>query len=487
MAAALAEVTSAFEATAAAPCVDYVVTARSPAETLTGLGPKQPDRPDGWVSDSPRWVDRAVAAGAKVKPAAPFAVSPVVVAMDPSRAKQLSKAPGWSDLLGASGPLRLSDPRSTTAGLLALTAVLPSLGGPEGRTAIQQLAKTASPSTEDLFQAYEADPAKAPAFPVSEADLIAHNSAKPDRPMALVAPAGSPPPFEYALVSVSTDAERLAALDELRRYLRGADAAATLADHGLRPAADPAKVPTTGGDPALSPSVGAPAVGTTPTAGQVSAASDAWQAATVGFRLLVAFDVSGSMGEPVGTSTRIAITEGAASIALSALPRDTEVGLWAFSVRLGPNGADHRELAPIKSLRDEAQRKRSAAAAASLGGMVGGGTGLYDTIWAAYQHLQRDHDPHRVNAVVLLTDGYNEDPSGLTLAQLKARIAAAKDPRRPVAVTTIGIGNDVDARSLTEISRMTSSDYYAAPRPQDIGRVLAKALIDHECHNGVCV
>ena len=57
----------------------------------------------------------------------------------------------------------------------------------------------------------------------------------------------------------------------------------------------------------------------------------------------------------------------------------------------------------------------------------------------------------------------------------------------PIAITTIGIGPDVDPKALSQISKMTYSDFYAAPSPADMTTVLARALFDHECTNGRCV
>jgi hypothetical protein len=193
------------------------------------------------------------------------------------------------------------------------------------------------------------------------------------------------------------------------------------------------------------------------------------------------------MKEKVGSTTRVAITQEAAGIALSALPKTTKLGLWFFSIGIGSGGADHKEVAPIGRLDDEAHWAQVAAGAASLSKSIGGGTGLYDTIWAAYQTAQQNYDADRVNAVVVLTDGRNEDPGGLSLEQLKAQLRAASDPTKPIAITTIGIGPDVDPKALTEISTMTYSDFYSAPSPADMTTVLARALFDHECKDGRCV
>ena len=220
----------------------------------------------------------------------------------------------------------------------------------------------------------------------------------------------------------------------------------------------------------------------------MAAATDVWQSATTDFQLLSVFDVSGSMNEKVGPTTRVKITQEAAGIALNALPRSTKLGLWVFSSDKGPNGEDYKKIVPMGVLSDDQHRGRMAAAAASLSKEVEGWTGLYDTIWAAYQKVQANYDPERVNAVVILTDGKNEDPGGgLSLDQLLANIRNATDPKKPIAITTIGIGPDVDAKALQQISRSSFSDFYGAASPADMTTVLAKALFDHECKDGVCV
>jgi hypothetical protein len=258
-------------------------------------------------------------------------------------------------------------------------------------------------------------------------------------------------------------------------------AAKIFAQYGIRSTAVPVTMPTPQG------SVGEVKIGPGPDAETVTAATNVWQSATTDFSILSVFDVSGSMKEKVGDTTRVAITQEAAGIALAALPKTTKLGLWVFSIDKGGPGQDWRELAPIGRLDDDSHRAVVATAASTLAKNVGGGTGLYDTIWAAYQKVKSQYDPNRVNAVVILTDGRNEDPKGISLEQLKANLRAASDPSKPIAITTIGIGPDVDPKALSQISRMTYSDFYAAPSPADMTTVLARALFDHECKNGRCV
>ena len=219
----------------------------------------------------------------------------------------------------------------------------------------------------------------------------------------------------------------------------------------------------------------------------MTAATDVWQSATTDFSILSVFDVSGSMKDKVGDTTRVAITQEAAGIALAALPKTTKLGLWAFSIGIGGGGRDYRELAPIGRLDDDSHRASSATAVASLAKNVGGGTGLYDTIWAAYQKVKSQYDPSASTPWSSSRTAATRTRSGISLEQLKANLRAASDPSKPIAITTIGIGPDVDPNALSQISKMTYSDFYAAPSPADMTTVLARALFDHQCKNGRCV
>ncbi|MGW5239467.1 substrate-binding domain-containing protein [Monashia sp. NPDC004114] len=471
-----------YQADPESPCVDYVVKGKSPIEAMIGLGQGQPDRPDAWIPDSPRWVERVnETAHLNAKPAKAFAKSPLVIAMDPTQASKLEGQPKWLELVASDNPIRMSDPRSTTAGMLTLASALPQLSGEQGRVIIPKLAKGAAASIDDLFATYNETPQDAAAFPVSEADLIDHNRLYPEHKMVSVTPTEGTPAFEFSLINVATDPVRDQAVELLRAYLMTPAAAKLFAQYGMRSTAVPVTMPTPAG------SVGAVDIGPTPDAEAVAAATDVWQTATTDFSILAVFDVSGSMNDKVGNTTRVAITQEAAGIALAALPKTTKLGLWVFSIGIGAGGADYKPMVPIGRLDDDTHRAQVATAAANLAKNVGGGTGLYDTMWAAYQQAQRNYDPERVNAVVILTDGRNDDPNGITLEQLKANLRAASDPKKPIAITTIGIGPDVDSKSMSEISKMTYSDFYSAPSPADMTTVLARALFDHECKDGRCV
>ena len=81
------------------------------------------------------------------------------------------------------------------------------------------------------------------------------------------------------------------------------------------------------------------------------------------------------MKEKVSSTIRVAGTQEAAGIALSALPKTTKLGLWFFSIWIGAGGADYKQVAPIGRLDDGAHRAVVAAGAASLSRNNSGGTG----------------------------------------------------------------------------------------------------------------
>jgi Ca-activated chloride channel homolog len=126
-------------------------------------------------------------------------------------------------------------------------------------------------------------------------------------------------------------------------------------------------------------------------------------------------------------------------------------------------------------------RERLGRALADLSYVRGGGTGLYDTTLAAVRAVRKGWDPERINSVVLLTDGHNDDDHGMSLARLLRTLKQEADPRRPVPVITIGLGEDSDRAALAAISRQTGGSTYAATKASDSYRVFREAMGRREC------
>ena len=132
------------------------------------------------------------------------------------------------------------------------------------------------------------------------------------------------------------------------------------------------------------------------------------------------------------------------------LPDQSSLGLWSFGSQLDPP-RDYRVLLPTEQLTD-GQR-------AGLAGAVGQltaertGTGLYDTILAAYKAATASWRPGEANQVVVFTDGRNEDdPVSIGLQQLATELKKAADPKRPVELTVVAYGK------LPEVSMPAERD-----------------------------
>jgi Ca-activated chloride channel family protein len=215
----------------------------------------------------------------------------------------------------------------------------------------------------------------------------------------------------------------------------------------------------------------------------VAAALESWNAARKRSNVLAVYDVSGSMKEVVpgsGGKTKIDIVKQAAGQALALFAPETNLGTWLFSTNLAGT-RDWVESVPIgptnARLPDGKIRRQVLTEALNRLQATNGDTGLYDTTLAAFRALQRSYAPQRINIVVLLTDGINDDPSGgIDRAELLRRLKAEQDKDRPVRIITIAYGANADAASLKLISQATGGLAYVSRDPRDILRVFTDAI-----------
>jgi Ca-activated chloride channel family protein len=215
----------------------------------------------------------------------------------------------------------------------------------------------------------------------------------------------------------------------------------------------------------------------------VAAALESWNAARKRSNVLAVYDVSGSMKEEVpgtGGRTKMDIVKEAASQALALFAPETNLGTWVFSTNLVGN-RDWAESVPIgptnARLPDGKIRRQVLAEALARLQATNGDTGLYDTTLAAFRALQRSYAPQRINIVVLLTDGINDDPSGgIDRAELLRRLKAEQDKERPVRIITIAYGANADAASLKMIADATGGLAFVSRDPRDILHVFTDAI-----------
>jgi hypothetical protein len=182
--------------------------------------------------------------------------------------------------------------------------------------------------------------------------------------------------------------------------------------------------------------------------------------------------------------TRIQATAQVAQGGLSLLPDDTELGLWTFSTELvGPQ--DWREdvtLGPLGQRIGSATRRQLVLAAlAGLRPKPTGNTGLYDSILAAFRRMKNSYKPEMINSLLLLTDGKNDDPHGISLQQLLTTLNKEFDPNRPVQVIMIGFGQGVDRSELDQIARATRGSVHIAHTPAEIQKIFLSAISRRVC------
>jgi Ca-activated chloride channel family protein len=215
----------------------------------------------------------------------------------------------------------------------------------------------------------------------------------------------------------------------------------------------------------------------------VAAALESWNNARKRSNVLAVYDVSGSMKEEVpgtGGRTKMDLVKQAAGQALGLFAPETNLGTWVFSSNLAGT-RDWAESVPIgptnaKLPNGKARREVLAQALARLQA-TNGDTGLYDTTLAAFRAVQRSYAPQRINIVVLLTDGINDDPTGgINRTELLRRLKAEQDKERPVRIITVAYGANADVTSLRLIAQATDGLAFVSRDPRDILRVFTDAI-----------
>jgi Ca-activated chloride channel family protein len=193
-------------------------------------------------------------------------------------------------------------------------------------------------------------------------------------------------------------------------------------------------------------------------------------------RVLLVIDVSGSMGDQTGAgASKLDLAKQAAVQALGQFSPNDQVGLRIFSTNISPRDpTDYLDLVPIGQVA--AQREQLAAKIQSL--VPTSGTPLYTTALASYQDMKRTFDAARINAVVLLTDGMNDDPRNNDLEKVLAALRADSEgvSATPVRLFTIAYGQDADKDVLRRMAEATNAASYDASDPKTITNVFTAVI-----------
>ena len=464
-------------------CATAEVTAEEPLQTLADLGSLGADAlPQLWVPDSSLWAARAGDAGVEL--AGSLASSPLVLATSRSAAEELGwtqDAPSWGEALTTDRPLAVPDLAASAEGLSVLAAVRQSLGGGEEADnavveAVLAAARGEVPSPADALRAGTEGGADAPLVPVSEQEVLATNRAAGSESLLAVYPSDGSPALDYPLLRLPVEEDVAPAVDAVVEALTAGSTAQAVRAAGFR---DPQGTAPEGAGPETGVQEAAPAVLELDAAALQGLLGRLSSLATPS-RLLTVIDVSTSMNAPAGDGTRATLARDATKSALTLLPDSYSGGVWAFAYQLDGD-TDHVELAPLRQFGADAggktHRELLVEQFDSIPDLLRpGGTGLYDTSLAATRAAREAYDPEAVNSVVLITDGENEDDTGIQLGELLDTLRAEADPERPVKVIGIALGPDADLDALQQIADATGGAAYQALDPEDLQDVLFDAI-----------
>ncbi len=412
---------------------------------------------DLWIPDDTSWRGDPGALALANAPAAEagavLATSPLYLVTDPPTARQITKAGGGWRALARLVTAPRSDvrlvahaPGGTGDGMLALGAVGEAVWLDNGMDASANALAAAFPRTRIVAEDEPATPARPGEVGLlTERELLSGVSRTAG--LTVIAPADRTAELRYSWLpsaAAAADPVRTRALEALRTTLSGRDADRPLAQAGLRRA--------TGGPPPgplsrkLPPVVAPPfdVLGPHHVDHVLATSYPEDRRADV----LVAVDVSGSMWAqipPTGEPRIEVVRRGVESLA-QLLPDDARLALWEFGTHLdGPR--DYRVLREGADLAGGGRDAVSTAVAAIT--PTDTGTGLHDTILAAYRSAQQAYRDGTPSHAVVFTDGRNEaDEPTLSLNELKDALAAAADPRKPVSLAVISFGDEPDAAAL---------------------------------------
>jgi Ca-activated chloride channel family protein len=211
---------------------------------------------------------------------------------------------------------------------------------------------------------------------------------------------------------------------------------------------------------------------------------DEWSAQRKKARVAVVLDVSGSMGDPAdpgkpSAGSKLDLAKQAVDNAIGVFSPDDIVEFDIFSTGLG-DAQDQQvlQLVPPGRVGDIDEQLRSKVDSLT----PQNGTPLYEVTENAYTAAVNAFDPARINAVVLLTDGKNDDgkpdDDDQQLQHLLATLRSGNEGQlsHPVRVFPIAYGADADVDALKSIADASNSAEYDAKDPTTINQVLTAVI-----------
>jgi Ca-activated chloride channel family protein len=451
-------------------CAAVNVRSQEGAETVASSAILPPDRaPQLWIPDSMVWVEQVTRW--RMERGAPLALSPVVVATSRTAAEQLGwakEAPKWNDVLRGQRPMAVPDIETQAHSLAALIALWQTLGkGPAAEQAVVNVVLAADrgevPAPEQAFAIARSGTANSPVIPATEQAVASSNLQATNSNMIAIYPREGSPIMDYPVMKVDngkTSPAHQAAMQIVIERLASPDAAATVRKAGFR---DPSGQ---GGVEAAGVQDGAVRALAPPAKAEVDAMVGRIENLARPSRLLAVIDVSTSMKARLDDGTpRIALAGAAARMGAQLLPNRSAVGAWVFANKMDGE-LDYRELAPIGELgalvkSGQTHRAQLMSLASDVNRyLTHGGTGLYDVTIAAMREMHRTYDSRSVNAIILMTDGPNNDSNGASQEEVLAEIRRLNAGKQKVAIYTAGLGPDADFDYLRAVAEASGGFSY---------------------------
>jgi Ca-activated chloride channel homolog len=529
----LAEEYEAARPTVDGRCVDVNVTRVPSGEAEAALARGWDEATDGspfpdvWSPAATTWVDLLVfhrrAAGLpNIVPAgAPRIIqSPLVIAMPEPMARAMgwgTKEIGWADIFDLAkdpngwgrygyaewGRFKLSktSPLSSTSGLHALIATYYAAGGrgdgsaPDAGTlgfmrtvegSVVHYGDTVANYLKDLLECDARRQVEqcVSAIAIEEKQMLDYNLGNPES--IVPAPKGVLPNVElvaiypregtlfadHPYVVLTTEDKARRAADAFLEYLRSPEIQTRFGRAGFRGYnRDPGSEITTSNrvDPGKPSSVyplPVPAV--------IADIQASWRAnIRKSARVLLVVDVGSSTAEraPNTSKTQLEVVKEAASAAIDGFGREDEVGLWSYSSTTDGSPPYHEvvPLAPISQQKSVLKHEIEALQP------QGQHKALYTTIDAALASMRARYDNTRINAVVVLTDGGNDDPSNNSLNSL-LRTLQGQPHDAFVRVFTVGFGDKANIDTLEQIALVGRGGSYSNKDPRAIDKILVRVI-----------
>jgi hypothetical protein len=439
---------------------------------------------DVWLPDDEAWRTFAPAdlLAPPDSPAGPgrstvLATSPVYLVTDPATASRVRAAGGsWralADLASASAPVRIKvvDPEDAGAALVGLGSVGEGVWLRSGMNASALSLVRAQVTAVTVDSEQDVLPDRA-----GEVSLISESSLLRRLPglskdAVVMTGRDHTAVLRYTWLGTAkmvADPARAAAAERLRRALTSAAAAPALAQAGLRetsPAGTGRPPQSAGADRLPKPTAPPfPVLG----AHKVEHVLAAWKRPERRANILVVIDVSSSMSAkaPGSTKSLIEVVADSCRSLAALLPDDSRLGVWVFGSRL-QGSKDYQVLVPPARL-DPGQRRRLTASLLGLRTRRTG-TGLYDTLLAAYRaDLPSAGDPAPTH-VLVFTDGRNEaDPGSITAPELGRQLALSPDDGESRSLSVLAFGSASGSAPLSSALRQVDGFVQPALTAADV-------------------